>query len=40
VTSIRCSCSPISEVIRFDAAVLASFGLPRILPDAASRHPT
>ena len=26
----------ISEVIRFDAAVLSSFGLPRILPGAAS----
>jgi RNA polymerase sigma-70 factor (ECF subfamily) len=30
----------ISEVIRFDAAVLSSFGLPRILPGAASGHMT
>jgi RNA polymerase sigma-70 factor (TIGR02960 family) len=30
----------ISEVIRFDAAVLASFGLPRILPDAPPGEPT
>ncbi len=30
----------ISEVIRFDSAVLASFGLALTLPDAASQHPT
>jgi len=30
----------ISEVIRFDGAVLASFGLPRILPDAPPGEPT
>ena len=30
----------ISEVIRFDAAVLSSFGLPRILPGAASGQMT
>jgi RNA polymerase sigma-70 factor (TIGR02960 family) len=30
----------VSQVIRFDAAVLGSFGLPRILPDTASRQAT